>query len=83
MGTHFKKSIFEEHVQVGLVGWAQKVKNKRGLKATASAAANNDSTQGGTPDGSSTSRIQLANLARKDGIAQAELNTPGTSDFPK
>ncbi|EPS69012.1 hypothetical protein M569_05755 [Genlisea aurea] len=31
MGTHFKKSIFDEHVQAGLVGWAQKVKKRKGL----------------------------------------------------
>ncbi|CAM8886842.1 unnamed protein product [Rhodiola kirilowii] len=83
MGTHFKKAIFEEHVQVGLVGWAQKVKNKRGLKAAAAAAANNSSSQGGTPDGSSTARIQLSNLARRDMITQAEPHTPGASETPK
>ncbi|KAJ6433960.1 hypothetical protein OIU84_017635 [Salix udensis] len=32
MGSSFKKAVFEEHVQVGLTGWAQKVKKKRGLK---------------------------------------------------
>lgn len=33
MGTHFKKSIFDEHVQAGLLGWAQKA--KKGLKTSA------------------------------------------------
>ncbi|KAJ9697618.1 hypothetical protein PVL29_009444 [Vitis rotundifolia] len=28
MGTHFKKAIFDEHVQAGLVGWAQKARMK-------------------------------------------------------
>lgn len=28
MGTHFKKAIFDEHVQAGLVGWAQKARKK-------------------------------------------------------
>ena len=32
MGTHFKKAIFDEHVQAGLVGWAQKAKKRKGLK---------------------------------------------------
>ncbi|KAK7819579.1 mlo-like protein 1 [Quercus suber] len=29
MGTSFKKAIFDEHVQVGLVGWAQKARKRR------------------------------------------------------
>ncbi|XVE62435.1 hypothetical protein DITRI_Ditri06bG0118000 [Diplodiscus trichospermus] len=41
MGSSFKKSIFEEHVQVGLVGWAQKAKKKKGLKASEGAAQAN------------------------------------------
>jgi mlo protein len=36
MGTTFKKSIFDEHVQVGLVGWAEKVKKKKGLRGAGS-----------------------------------------------
>ncbi|KAI3962208.1 hypothetical protein MKX01_030758 [Papaver californicum] len=48
MGSSFNKAIFDEHVQVGLVGWAQKAK-KRGLRA----AAANGSTQGGTHQGGS------------------------------
>ncbi|XP_021282490.1 MLO-like protein 1 [Herrania umbratica] len=39
MGSSFKKAIFDEHVQVGLVGWAQKVKKKKGLRAATEAAA--------------------------------------------
>jgi len=29
MGTTYKKAIFDEHVQVGLIGWAEKVKKKK------------------------------------------------------
>ncbi|XWS64947.1 hypothetical protein CRYUN_Cryun05aG0048100 [Craigia yunnanensis] len=39
MGSSFKKAIFNEHVQVGLVGWAQKVKKKKALKAATEGAA--------------------------------------------
>ncbi|KAL3649230.1 MLO-like protein 1 [Castilleja foliolosa] len=46
MGTHFKKSIFDEHVQVGLVGWAQKAK-KKGLKAALGGSTEGSSTGGG------------------------------------
>lgn len=43
MGTHFKKSIFDEHIQAGLVGWAQKVKRK---KATKGASNEGNSSNG-------------------------------------
>ncbi|MBA0603201.1 hypothetical protein Gorai_003354 [Gossypium raimondii] len=43
MGSSFKKSIFDEHVQVGLVGWAQKVKKKKGVKAATGSAAQENS----------------------------------------
>ncbi|XVF06730.1 hypothetical protein REPUB_Repub06bG0075800 [Reevesia pubescens] len=39
MGSSFKKAIFDEHVQVGLVGWAQKAKKKKALKAASGDAA--------------------------------------------
>ncbi|KAG8371617.1 hypothetical protein BUALT_Bualt13G0106900 [Buddleja alternifolia] len=63
MGTNFKKSIFEEHVQVGLVGWAQKAKNK-GLKA----ALDGGSTQGGSNEGS-TLGLQMTGIGRKETTA--------------
>lgn len=56
MGSNFKKAIFEENVQVGLVGWAQKVKNKRELKAAAASNGNEGSSQAGPgPDSGSGS----------------------------
>ncbi|XP_017977441.1 PREDICTED: MLO-like protein 1 [Theobroma cacao] len=39
MGSSFKKAIFDEHVQAGLVGWAQKAKKKKGVRAATEAAA--------------------------------------------
>lgn len=38
MGSCYKKEIFNEHVQQGVLGWAQKVKMKKGLKGAASAS---------------------------------------------
>uniref|UniRef100_A0ACD5THI4 Uncharacterized protein n=2 Tax=Avena sativa TaxID=4498 RepID=A0ACD5THI4_AVESA len=32
MGSSYKKEIFNEHVQQGVLGWAQKVKMKKGFK---------------------------------------------------
>jgi len=38
MGSCYKKEIFNEHVQQGVLGWAQKVKMRKGLKGAASKA---------------------------------------------
>ncbi|XP_047307797.1 MLO-like protein 1 [Impatiens glandulifera] len=61
MGSSFKKAIFEEHVQVGLVGWAQKVKRKTQLKAAAAAASESGSGHGSSSD----VKIQLGVLQRQ------------------
>ncbi|XP_038726044.1 MLO-like protein 1 isoform X2 [Tripterygium wilfordii] len=58
MGSYYKKSIFDEHVQVGLVGWAQKAKRNQALKM-----ANEGSTQTTTTD-SSSAGIQMERVAR-------------------
>ncbi|XP_070006496.1 MLO-like protein 1 isoform X2 [Nicotiana tabacum] len=60
MGTHFKKSIFDEHIQVGLLGWAEKVKRKKGLKA-----ATEGSNQGSSTEGS-TVGLQMLGIGRKE-----------------
>jgi mlo protein len=39
MGTFFKKEIFDEHVQQGLVGWAQKAKKRNARKNGGSGSA--------------------------------------------
>ncbi|XP_027091859.1 MLO-like protein 1 isoform X1 [Coffea arabica] len=60
MGTHFKKSIFDEHVQVGLLGWAQKVKQKKGLKGPLGGANQRNSTEG------SSAGVQMGGIGRKE-----------------
>ncbi|KAK2966590.1 hypothetical protein RJ640_025275 [Escallonia rubra] len=65
MGTNFKKSIFDEHIQVGLVGWAQKVKRKKGLKAAVAG-----SVQGSSTDGSSAG-VQLGRLVHKESAPES------------
>lgn len=32
MGSYYKKEIFNEHVQQGVLGWAEKAKKRSGLK---------------------------------------------------
>nr|AWN06640.1 MLO protein 4 [Rosa odorata var. gigantea] len=68
MGSSFKKAIFDDHVQVGLVGWAQKVKKK---KAAAAADADASSSGSGSVQASSHGGIgsafgiQMGKLAKK------------------
>ncbi|GJM92340.1 hypothetical protein PR202_ga08806 [Eleusine coracana subsp. coracana] len=58
MGTFFKKEIFDEHVQQGLVGWAQKAKKRKALK-------NGTSSTAGSTHGSShpSARLELMRRA--------------------
>lgn len=66
MGTHFKKSIFDDHVQVGLVGWAQKVKKKRGLKGIITESSHGSSTAGGSSTGAAAAAVQMGEIERKE-----------------
>jgi len=72
MGTHFKRAIFNDHVQVGIVGWAEKVKKKKALKADGqgSSHAHEGSTGGSTG-------IQLGSVFQKRASAP-EDNTSVT-----
>ncbi|KAL6616512.1 hypothetical protein ACP70R_038782 [Stipagrostis hirtigluma subsp. patula] len=60
MGTFFKKEIFDEHVQQGLVGWAQKAKKRKALKNS-----NGSSGAAGSTNGSShpSARLELMRRA--------------------
>ncbi|GFY81217.1 seven transmembrane MLO family protein [Actinidia rufa] len=64
------QAIFEDHIQEGLVGWAQKARNK-GLRK----AANNGSSQVG-PKGSVSASIQMAKAGDKES-AMEEGNATG------
>lgn len=61
MGSTFKKAIFDQHVQAGILGWREKVKRKKAMRG---------STNGSTQPGSTTSTegsvsIQLGRLANR------------------
>ncbi|KAI3997548.1 hypothetical protein MKX01_029379 [Papaver californicum] len=68
----FNKAIFDEHVQQGLVGWAEKAR-KRGLRS----AAANGSTQGGShqgrsKEGSSTAHILMGRMRKQQETAKED-----------
>ncbi|KVH94171.1 Mlo-related protein [Cynara cardunculus var. scolymus] len=52
MGSHFKKSIFEERIQTSLTSWAQKAKRKKALNVTTNGSSQ-DGPDGGGGGGSS------------------------------
>lgn len=68
MGSNYKKAIFEENVQVGLVGWAQKVKNKRANNGNegSSKAGTSPSPPGAPSAGAGFAGIQLNRLTRNN-----------------
>lgn len=54
MGSSFKKAIFEEHIQKGLVEWAQKAKMKKGFRRNG-----NGLNQVGPKEEASPAAVQL------------------------
>ncbi|KAM3698781.1 hypothetical protein ACJW30_06G215700 [Castanea mollissima] len=74
MGTSFKKAIFDDHVQVGLVGWAQKAKKKKGLKAAGNGSGQDSSHE-------ATSRgIQLGSALRKASTPEEIQSAAGSEN---
>lgn len=59
MGTRFKKVIFDEHVQAGLLGWAQKAKKKKESKGEEAkqGQGSKSSLSGDQPGGSNFQKL--------------------------
>ncbi|XP_020229189.1 MLO-like protein 1 [Cajanus cajan] len=68
MGTHYKRAIFNEHLQQNIVGWAQKAKRRKGLKAETESHSGqgsaHESSGAGAGAGSATG-IQLGSIFKK------------------
>ncbi|CAN1862054.1 MLO-like protein 1 [Linum perenne] len=82
MGSSFKKAVFEEHVQVGLVGWAMQAKKKTGLRKAA--ATNGGSSHVGHKEGSSvslSSAIQLTKTTSGEGSAKDSSSSKGGGEI--
>ena len=58
MGTHYKRAIFNDHLQQNIVGWAQKAKKRKGLKADGNPG------QGSSQESANTG-IQLGSIFKK------------------
>ncbi|KAL6223666.1 hypothetical protein ACLB2K_002525 [Fragaria x ananassa] len=57
MGTSYKKAIFDEHVQEGLVGWAKSAKKHQA--ALRKAATNGNGSSSGSSKVSHSSKYKL------------------------
>ncbi|XXG89548.1 hypothetical protein AAC387_Pa12g1524 [Persea americana] len=73
MGTSFKKAIFDGHVQEGLVRWAQKAKERKGVIADSRDSPSNMGSAGGF-----SAVIQLHNVGQKESAIKEEV--AGNSD---
>lgn len=62
MGTSFKKAIFEEHIQEGLVGWARQAKKRTGLRKSSDSSTQ---VQVAPKESESSATIQLANAGQQ------------------
>jgi mlo protein len=75
MGSSFKRAIFEEHVQAGLLGWAAGAKKRKG-KGAATGGTNYAGNAGGTnyagnAGGTSyagNGGVQMANVVNESSI---------------
>ncbi|KAL6609962.1 hypothetical protein ACP70R_034366 [Stipagrostis hirtigluma subsp. patula] len=63
MGSCYKKEIFNEHVQQGVLGWAQKVKMRKGLKGAASA---NEGSKNDTDSAGPSVKIEMATTTAEE-----------------
>nr|POF01575.1 mlo-like protein 1 [Quercus suber] len=79
MGSSFKKAIFEEHIQEGLVGWAQTAKKNRGLRKAANGSTTTTHASGQmSPKETTPLAIQMSEVSAMEegnagGIAAATL----------
>ncbi|XP_027164683.1 MLO-like protein 1 [Coffea eugenioides] len=70
MGSTFKKAIFEEHVQEGLVGWAQKARKNKGMRKVVNAS----STQVGPKESPSVEMTQTRNESPSRTLLEKNIN---------
>ncbi|CAI9288242.1 unnamed protein product [Lactuca saligna] len=71
MGTHFKKSIFDEHMQAKFVGWAQNAKKKVATNAGTNGSSHDGPSGSG---GSAGAGAATAATSAFKGIQLAKLN---------
>ncbi|KAG8068673.1 hypothetical protein GUJ93_ZPchr0005g16015 [Zizania palustris] len=69
MGSFYKKEIFNDHVQHGVLEWAQKVKMRKGVKEGAAAGVAGPANGGDSTAGLSVKIEMMKRAAREDNDA--------------
>jgi mlo protein len=70
MGSSYKKEIFNEHVQQGVLGWAQKVKLKKGFKKSNTTAESTSIAESAGP----SAKIEMIKRTSGEGNDTTPLN---------
>ncbi|KAI5018582.1 hypothetical protein ZWY2020_043470 [Hordeum vulgare] len=63
MGSFYKKEIFNEHVQQGVLGWAQKAKMKKGFKKSNGAAESTGAVNSAGP----SAKVEMMKRPAREG----------------
>ena len=63
MGSFYKKEIFNEHVQQGVLGWAQKAKMKKGFKKSNGAAQSTSPVDSAGP----STKVEMVRRPAREG----------------
>lgn len=74
MGSEFKRAIFDEHIQAGVLGWAKKVKQKKALKTPSNAS--DKSVVSAATDSSKAIHVELGSACPAE--PSANVIKPGT-----
>ncbi|KQK06217.1 MLO-like protein 1 isoform X1 [Brachypodium distachyon] len=69
MGSFYKKEIFNDHVQQGVLGWAQKVKMRKGLKEGNATAGLTNTVDSAGP----SVKIEMMKRAGREGNDAGEI----------
>lgn len=77
MGSSFNKAIFDDHIQDGLVSWAQKARNKGMKKTTNGAVFNHQDSPTPTPNPTAATHIvEMTEIQVDDPALELEINPP-------
>jgi mlo protein len=68
MGSFYKKEIFNEHVQQGVLDWAQKVKMKKGFKKSNTTVESTSTAESAGP----SAKIEMMKRAAREGNEAGE-----------
>ncbi|KAK4436645.1 MLO-like protein 1 [Sesamum alatum] len=73
MGSSFNKAIFDDHIQVGLVGWAQKAKKNKGVKKVVESAGGGSSSTSNNQVAHQDSPLRSVEMSTTNQVENSEI----------